>query len=210
MVAEHEHHRRHSNNRPKGHDSRVEPRQSKAKDPMLWFTFLLAAGTIALAVIAWLQWHTLEKTDQTLRDTLRANIASLRPIIWLTNDPSLPYWNNQQIAWDYKFTNYGKSPANRVRVQSFMSLAGAEFVKSDNGLPETIAPVPPEKHDSGTVLSSVGISEADFLALKAPSNGIRIKVTFQYVDSHDTPYVSEVCLYTLASSAIAYCESKID
>jgi hypothetical protein len=53
----------------------------KLKDPITFFTAILAAGTVALVVTAVFQWLTFEKTDRTLRDTLVANNRAQRAFV---------------------------------------------------------------------------------------------------------------------------------
>jgi hypothetical protein len=57
-----------------------------------------AAGSIALAVVAILQWCTLEKTDQTLRDTLSANKIEQRAFIFRNGYSLVPRTENDAIA----------------------------------------------------------------------------------------------------------------
>jgi hypothetical protein len=49
--------------------------RTKLKDPVTLFTGLLA-------VLACLQWHTLEKTDRTLKDTLISSDVTNRPFVF--------------------------------------------------------------------------------------------------------------------------------
>jgi len=64
---------------------------------MTLFTGILAVGTIVLAGIAILQWCTLEKTDETLKDTLASTNVTNRPFVFvkeITINPTIMpgYW----------------------------------------------------------------------------------------------------------------------
>jgi hypothetical protein len=86
--------------------------QTKLKDPLTVFTAILALGTVGLAVIAVLQWLTLEKTDQTsrLRD---------RAFIYFSDPPLTPYPPDKPIVWGAGISvlNAGNMPARRIAIQ---------------------------------------------------------------------------------------------
>lgn len=81
------------------------------------FSFLLVISTIALAIIAGLQWHTLEKTDETLRAT---HELSQRPWISISVRPAggldVDKNKNVSILFDVILKNSGNSPATSVHV----------------------------------------------------------------------------------------------
>jgi hypothetical protein len=86
---------------------------SKAKEPLTLFTALLVLSTIALVVVAVLQWSTLEKTDDTLK-------AQQRP--WLSI--GYPHATNAfpvsaaggAFVVEFNLKNFGNSPALNVEI----------------------------------------------------------------------------------------------
>jgi hypothetical protein len=89
-----------------------ETSRTKLKEPLTVFTAILALGTVALAIIAVLQWRTLEKTDQTsrLRD---------RAFVYFNNPPLTPYPPDKSIVWGVGITvlNAGNMPARSIVIQ---------------------------------------------------------------------------------------------
>ena len=86
----------------------------KLKEPLTSFTGVLAFGTVALALIAVLQWCTLEKNDETsrLRD---------RAFIYFSNPPMTPYPPppDKPTEWGVGITvlNAENMPARRIMIQ---------------------------------------------------------------------------------------------
>ena len=89
-------------------------KQMRFKEPIVLFTAMLALGTIALAVVALLQWATLEKTDATLKEAQRPWVE-FNPVI----DGDLS-WAGEEVAMlaHLDLKNSGHSPALNVRVVS--------------------------------------------------------------------------------------------
>jgi len=73
-------------------------------------TIVLALATVTLSVVAWLQWKTLEKTDQTLKSTLAANQFNERA--WLAPSRS----EIQGTLVSIYFGNVGKSPTLHAQI----------------------------------------------------------------------------------------------
>jgi hypothetical protein len=71
---------------------------------------ILAPATVALSVVAWLQWKTLEKTDQTLKATLAANQSNERA--WLAPARA----EIQGTVVSIYFGNVGRSPTLRAQI----------------------------------------------------------------------------------------------
>jgi hypothetical protein len=89
------------------------------KEPMVLFTGVLAVGTIALALVAILQWRTLDKTDETLRAAQRpwmkyADVQFAGPLIY--NE------NGLNISLRFFLKNTGNSPAQNVFPETFISV----------------------------------------------------------------------------------------
>jgi hypothetical protein len=85
---------------------------TKLSDPLTVFTGMLAVGTIALAIIAQLQWATLEKTDETSRLRDRAFVYFSDPLL-------TPYPPDKPTMWGVGITvlNAGNMPARSIAIQ---------------------------------------------------------------------------------------------
>jgi hypothetical protein len=73
-----------------------------------------AFASFALAIVALLQWSTLEKTDSTLKDTLAANKLEQRAWVYPTSDIVGPLTfkdNRVQLPLKFTFWNTGHLPA---------------------------------------------------------------------------------------------------
>jgi hypothetical protein len=98
--------------------------QAKNRRENLTISSLIVTAivTVALAIIGGLQWHTLEKTDRTLRNTL---VANNRAWIWaeITVASDLTYEPNgdAKITLAYKLMNGGSAPALNVHVDPKLS-----------------------------------------------------------------------------------------
>jgi hypothetical protein len=82
----------------------------RLNDPMTLFTGILAVGTVGLAIVAFLQWETLDKTDRTLKLQERA---------WLT-PIGLQVENAIAVGRDLPiqiyYANLGKGPATSMHI----------------------------------------------------------------------------------------------
>jgi hypothetical protein len=76
MTRKEEYFRQKANRISAREQKRAERWTVKAKEPLTLFTALLMISTIALAFVAWLQWRTFEKTDETFRAGERAFVIS--------------------------------------------------------------------------------------------------------------------------------------
>ncbi|MGA2816101.1 MAG: hypothetical protein ABSE67_07350 [Xanthobacteraceae bacterium] len=87
----------------------------------------VTAGVIATGAYLETRQQTVEarrqaKASEDALELIRQDfIADERPIIWLTNDaPGIALIQpSGQIVWNYYYTNYGKTPANRVRAMPY-------------------------------------------------------------------------------------------
>jgi hypothetical protein len=73
--------------------------RTSLKEPLTLFTGVLAFGTIALAVVAVLQWETLEKSDLILKETLAANKAGQRAFVFLQKIDTQQIQSGQTTQW---------------------------------------------------------------------------------------------------------------
>jgi hypothetical protein len=90
--------------------------RGKLKEPITQFTALVALFTFLLFVVAALQWHTLEKTDDTLNRTLQ---ITQRPWIDVSAEIDGPLeWNDDGFVIPFKTfaKNTGYAPASNLFV----------------------------------------------------------------------------------------------
>jgi hypothetical protein len=126
MMRKEEYYRRKAILDSKEKKKRAERWVVKAKEPLTLFTLLLVVSTIALVVVAVLQWRTLDKTDDTLK-------AQQRP--WLSvGYPSAVNAFPVSAAGgafvvDFKLKNFGNSPALNVEIDGEIPM-----MKSNLGL----------------------------------------------------------------------------
>jgi hypothetical protein len=153
---------------------------------------------------------TLETALQTARENFR---SEQRPIIWLTSEGEAPRFLNVgdsigRIAWNWRYTNYGKTPALKIAYSEFMSIQGKTTPSA--GGPTPTAPLPPNKIDFSTILSQPTMTVEQYNALVKMENGVGISVRIKYEDAYGASYETDFCEYKLAAGAIAYCEEGND
>lgn len=163
------------------------------------YTIFTAIIMIAAICSAWDSRRSLTLTREIF-------VADQRPIIWLTDHTDTPHLTQGgQIVWNLESANYGKSPAVRITYETYISLDGGPFTRS-YGQDETKigAPHPPGKVDFDSVISSPGISSAEFTRLMALDQAISISGSIRYEDANRGHYEMAFCLGPLASGATLY------
>jgi hypothetical protein len=199
-------------------------------------TVWLVIATFLLAAMAFMQVIILSTTDsstrkaanaamtsatiaQTALQTARDNFrAEQRPIIWLTNDLGSPQYFNLanktdggQIAWEWHFTNYGRSPARHLTFHHLIKIGDkVEEGYGYNGQPSVGAPVPTNKDDRAAVASKPEISAEQFTKLMATDEAIGISGEISYEDAYGEKYTTMFCLRHLALGGILYCKEGND
>jgi hypothetical protein len=195
-------------------------------------TAVLALATLVLAGMAGIQAWILATTDASTRKaaeaavraaaaaetalkTARENFRSeRRPIIWLTNQAEPPHFlktgdNTVRVAWTWHFTNYGKTPALKISYSEFMSIEGKVAPNFTSTGPA--APVPTNKDDLSTIVSSLEMTHEQFDKLMKIDNAIGISVLITlitYNDAYDEEYETDFCLNHLASGLSMYCRRQ--
>jgi hypothetical protein len=200
-------------------------------------TVLLAVATLILAVIAGIQAWILSTTDASTREAARAAVTSAstaedalknarenfrseqRPIIRLTNDLGAPAFvpnpkkadNTGQIVWDWRFTNYGRTPALHITYRHFMRIGNSTEESYGAQAPSVGAPLPTGKTDYTTVISKPGIGQSDYnQLLSSIDDPIGISGTILYFDVYGEKYETTFCLTRLVTGAIGYCKEGND
>jgi hypothetical protein len=196
-----------------------------------------AVATVAVALFAVIQWReTRIATDAAVRAAGSAELANKqaeqankdarerfqreeRPYVWLTSsgigapkfvpEPGGKIPDSGQVIWTWHFTNYGKTPAYKLRVQQYMSFDGGQFVPSHHEGPKepyADVPIPPGQDLLNSVVSEPGITNQQWTqAIGLTGKGVSIRAVVQYGDSYDAQYESVMCLRLLNSGAVSYC-----
>jgi hypothetical protein len=154
-------------------------------------------------------------------------IKDQRPYIWFTNtgegSPDFHRTVNAttrqaltsgQVIWTFHATNYGKTPAYKVRSWRYIKLGTAPFVPSHSSItaPTIDPPIPPGHEVMDTIVSEAGVEFSDFNSLLAIPigngniyGGISIKGRFEYEDGSGNSYTTDFCLTRLNLGAVAFC-----
>jgi hypothetical protein len=198
----------------------------------IWGIFITAGVALITAVIFACQLHEMEKVYPPIRDQANAAIAAAkasrdnfivdqRPYVRLTNHLETPNLvpGTSQIAWNWEITNYGKTPARRIRFFTYMKIDSGEFKPTyrrfNRGDPVIASALPPSKTTFATVVSDPGITPAEFTRLNGIDVAIAILVKIEYLGVSDERYESTFCLAHLANGEIGYliqpdrCENDI-
>jgi len=157
---------------------------------------------------------TLETALQTARENFR---AEQRPIIWLTNNLGSPQYVNPtnnpgggQIAWQWHYTNYGKSPALQLTFHQLIKIE--DKIEEGYGYkgPSVGAPVPTNKEDMAEIASQPDISAEQFKKLMAADEAIGVSGEITYYDTYGNKYLTTFCLRHLTLGGILYCKEGND
>jgi hypothetical protein len=209
-------------------------RPASSKTRLARATVWLVIATFLLAAIAAGQALILATTDvstrkaadaavksattaETALNTARENFrAEQRPIIWLTNNLGSPQYINLtnnpgggQIAWQWHFTNYGKSPALHLTFHQFIKIEDKTEGYGYKG-PSVGAPVPTNKDDMAEIVSEPNIGAEQFKKLMAADEAIGISGEITYYDTYGAKYITTFCLRHLALGGILYCKEGND
>lgn len=129
---------------------------------------------------------------------------STEPPHFLTTKPNV----TGQIAWNFHYSNFGKTPAYHLHSEQFIKLGDGPFVRS-NGEPkhrgETILP---PTGDNFITAVSAPIAPEELDQLLKVSGGIQIKIILSYTDSYGTRYETGICETRLNTGTISYCEGN--
>lgn len=148
--------------------------------------------------------------EEALRLTKNNFIIDQRPYVWLTNNLGNPeLWNKRtdgkvQIIWTYHYTNYGRTPANNILIETFIRLGNGPFEHMEGYKEPTHgAPLPPTKDDHGTIVSAA-LTPDEANQFVDMDGGIGIAGIFTYEDASGNRYETEFCIARLKTGDIAY------
>jgi hypothetical protein len=179
------------------------------------------------------QLNTMDKTLEETRRNANAAIKSTnlaedaiqqsresfrqgqRPYIWLTNNlgrpdciraANTPDPPSCYVVWDWRFTNYGQSPAYNVRATHSM-IIGSNVLRKHRlfGVAKPAAPLPPNKEDFATAWSPNRVTPERFNELLNTEESILVFGRINYSDAQRGNYETGFCFYRLRTGAVAYC-----
>jgi hypothetical protein len=148
-------------------------------------------------------------------------VLDQRPVIWMSpprdgareldgiefaQSPLTRGTTRGQVVWQWHFMNYGRSPANKIILHSFIKV-GENPEESTFGAKKHDpmgTPLPPGKIDYAATASQV-LERAEYdSAVHAEKISIRGIIT--YWDISGNQYETDFCLRQLESGATTYCE----
>ena len=180
-------------------------RGNTEKNPPKWWgmpDWWVATGTVALAIFAvgsfillWLQ----------LRDARDFFISDQRPFIWISQPLAPTIKLGEKLAWNYTYTNFGKSPAIGVALRCQVRLQAHMTPE----LPDMYSPIHVKGHESegdvippndrtnwGTCYSQEVITEEDLKVMNEFDGGAKLVLFFEYYDGSRDIYTSTICYGT--------------
>lgn len=156
---------------------------------------------------------------QSNTDARNRFLQDQRPYLWLVkNNPVMGFIQKPgqplgQVVWDWRLTNYGKTPAYNIRIYEYISLGGGHYVPpyGSKGQTTQTPPLPPTAETFSTVVSKP-ISPSRFATLQQMFNGVRIKMRIEYEDGSHTNYETGMCLgniqASISSTIFDFCEGE--
>jgi len=191
--------------------------EKRMRDPKF---ALEVAGFIVLCVYAFftiLLYCANKNAADAAKASADAAVAQTRPIIWLVSDFGHPNYlpsPSEQITWELRFKNYGKTPAGELVFAEIYLKTGIDgqwmptYIGKDVK-PEKIAhPVAPDEEIRIDGVTAPGISQNRFDQLLGISKAISIKGTISYTDTSKVFYETKFCLTRLNLGGITFCDEN--
>jgi hypothetical protein len=192
-------------------------KENKDRFPALaqWKPVLELIGLVFLVgytTIAAFQWCATREANRIARDQFRQD---QRPYVWFAEMGQPEFYNRDQpdprmgyLVWAWHFTNYGKSPADKLMLTQVVSV-GREAIKATPHfpVPKPCAPLPPTKNDFTTAIWEEKISRSRFDELFSTDENIVVRGVFTYRDLSGLPYESRFCFTRLRAGGIEYCNA---
>src|SRR6266480_6125850 len=157
------------------------------------FTGMIFGVTTLYAGISLLQWREASRQSEAAESAVKQTRDNFRqderPYIWLTNNLGSPGCVNGPnapsviadcyIAWDWQYTNYGKTPAYNLEISEALEVStdGSDVRQRaiSFGNPKPGAPLPPNKLDFVTAAWMTKIKKEDFIKLMDTENSILVR-----------------------------------
>jgi hypothetical protein len=196
------------------------PPDEKAKKTVHIYTpwWKTLAELIGVAAIV---WYTVE-THRGITNVQENFAKDQRPYIWQSGIEPRPIEVNNAIRVNMYFTNYGKSPAIRTRINR-KALYGKDALKQaddwfvsmrSKGIPyasESIVPpgIPSDLKNAPlwtTIRSDFLLGPDDVAYIAHTDQSVVIAAHVEYFDTAGTFYYSDVCFFHLSTGVYASCE----
>jgi hypothetical protein len=175
-----------------------ERRFSWWRNPPDRFAFLVAFFTAALfaaTMALYLATRDLVHDAKHATEIAQQNFASdQRPYIWLVNEsPTDPpdriiQYSDNRAAWQWRLTNYGKSPALGVHLSTFMKIKDGDFKRGHGAETYTAPPVPQNSVYVDTVFSEETFTQEQFDSLLKEDYSVTISGVVTYTDLYGGRY----------------------
>jgi len=211
-------------------DSHNERGDAKKEPPNKWRwpiwmgapDWWIAGGTIVLAIFAIGSFALLWKQ---LNDAREAYIGGQRPYVWTVQEEIPTVKLGEKVAWNFHFTDFGKTPAVGVAYRCQVRLLGHktpersdmfEPLHRTKGLEYQGVVVPPNDTTNwSTCFSEEIVTEEDLRMMNTYDAGAKLMLYFEYFDISWNKYTSQVCWIIRrpgSGSAVAPCpaENKIN
>jgi hypothetical protein len=177
-------------------------------------TTILAVFAIGSFILLWIQ----------LEDARQAFIKDQRPYVWIAQEQAPVVKLGEKLAWNYHYTDFGKSPALGVAVRCQIRLAAHKTPELKDmfdpihkrGFEYEGLVVPPNDTTNwSTCFSDETINDDDLKLMNMYDGGAKLTLFFEYYDTSWNRYTSQVCRITRrpgAGSLTAVCpaENKIN
>jgi hypothetical protein len=176
---------------------------------------------IAYTTFAALQWCEMKRSVGQAQDALKTAREQFakdeRPYIWLANDSAGPFTVaalpgplHDHLALNYRYTNYGKTPAvNVVAVARlyFVADPGKIVLDDTQSLPSVGPILPTGKVDYSTAFSDAPIDAKTYKALGTRGAIVFVVIAgvIRYSGMDGTAYTTEFCLERNPERGFAYC-----
>ena len=113
------------------------------------------------------------------------------------------------VAWDFHYTNYGRSPAYGIKFGGYMEIGeGATKRRQAFQMAGSGAPIPPGKDDFRSAFSKLPVTREEFDKLMRSDEQIVVHGKFEYTDASGGEYEIGFCFLHLATGATAYCQDS--
>jgi len=166
----------------------------------------------------------LIETRNALRQAQALFTRDQMPVIWLDPPPAenrsrLPIvlTVDEPIEWTFHYSNYGKSPALRIIVKSFVfpganakADVDAFFLELPERIPgatsRTVA-MPNVIGEHSVTARSRAVASPDDFTHSSRDGGLYLAGRFEYESTDGTLCRSDFCRFTLRNGGVSYCDS---
>jgi hypothetical protein len=159
--------------------------------------------------------NLVSQSRQAVATTESTATKDRRPYLSVVDASSLPrVIENTEAAWNFQYTNYGRSPAVRVLLRAQIVFGRFSDRKIDKELFERIHPpgfpeagfiLAPGQVGFSTAFSKETLSAADVDEINKHDSGIVLLVHFEYFDMSGNEYSTEICQSRLVNGIISHC-----